>query len=873
MTQAAADLGAERILDWIMSDPRAAERAAGRALADARAARDPTAQAIALRALGLCAHALHDPNLAATRLRGAIRVARRARAGTAEAEARMSYALVLDDLGRPRDALAEVDRACSVLGGLRRGRAIMQRALVLRRIGRDDDAMAGYQKAMAVFQRHDDRLWLARTLVNRGMLHVYRGELAAGQADLDDAERMFTQLGLATAVAQTQHNMGLLAARAGDVRAALHHFDRSGDRLRDTGAGAITEQSRAELFLLARLMPEARAAVTAAISAAATGRMPARLGQAQLLAAEIALVGGDAEEARRLAARARVTFARQDRRKWTLLARRVEIGARIALNGGDRRTLRALEECGDQLAEAAWPLRAWDAWIDAGRVAVAVKDLTAARRCVEKAAVARTRGPAPLRARAWHGAALLALHTGDVATAKRRAAAAYRAVERHQASLGATELGVHGGAAGVDSAGLRLRLCLDDGDRRGALRWLQRVRAAASQLPPARPAEDPFVRARLAELRALSAEMATADHDSARMNRLVRRQRAIETEIRHRSWQAPAITGERLRPPSPAELASALGNRALMELFVLDDTLHALVLVDGRVHHRVAGAAGAVAIEVASLRFGLERALVHRADPTAYARAARSVAQSADALDGLLFHPLSTLLADRDLVLVPTAALHALPWSALPSLRGRPVSVNPSSVLWWQRQASPRRTGDVVLIAGPAPEHAPIEVRALHRAMPGSRAVRGAEATAARVLASLDAAATGHIACHGEFRADNPLFSHLSLADGPLTLCDLSTLRNPPDLLVLSCCRAGVSAVHAGDEVQGLAMALLALGTRTVIASLGLVDDAATKQLMLDFHARLRTGGTPAAALAAALASTPDADRLGLAGFVCLGVG
>src|SRR5262245_27306164 len=670
----------------------------------------------------------------------------------------------------------------------------------------------------------------------------------------------------------------MLAARAGDVRTALHHFDRSADRLRDTGAAAVTEQDRAELFLLARLMPEARAAVSAAMAAASAGHLPARLGEAQLLAAEIEVVDGDPAEARVLAGKARATFARQGRRKWTALARRVEIGARIAASGPDRRSLRALESCGDELIEA-WPLRAWDAWIDAGRTALDLGDLPTARRCAEKAADARTQGPAPLRARAWHGAALLALHTGDVSTAKRWAAAGYRAIERHQASLGATELGVRSGADGVDSAALRLRLSIADGDLRGALRWLQRVRAVALRLPPARPADDPFVRARLAEVRAVGAEIASAEHDPARTHRLVRGQRACEAGVRQRGWQAagtPDGSGpnhpSHKEQPSHKELSTALGDRALMELFVLDGDLHALVLVDGRVHHRIVAAAEAVAVEVASLRFGLERALIHR-EGSAYERAARAVAMSVGVLDGLLFAPLSALLGTRDLVLVPTAALHALPWSVLPSLRGRAVAVNPSSLLWWQRQLSGGRTGNLVLIAGPQPEHAPIEVRALREAMPTATMLYGDDATAAQVLAGLDGAAVGHLACHGDFRADNPLFSHLSLADGPLTVCDLSTIRRPPDLLVLSCCRAGVSAVHPGDEVQGLAVALLALGTRTVIASLGLVDDAGTKDLMLGLHARLRTGDAPAAALACVLAQAQEAGRLDAANVICVGVG
>jgi CHAT domain-containing protein len=130
-----------------------------------------------------------------------------------------------------------------------------------------------------------------------------------------------------------------------------------------------------------------------------------------------------------------------------------------------------------------------------------------------------------------------------------------------------------------------------------------------------------------------------------------------------------------------------------------------------------------------------------------------------------------------------------------------------------------------------------------------------------------------HIATHGEFRADNPLFSYLQLVDGPLTVYDLSALRRPPPLLVLSACDTGLSAVHPGDELQGLSAALLGLGTRSVVASLGPVDDGATRKLMLDFHKRLQTGVGAATALAAAQSALDPAYHTTGSSFICLGAG
>ena len=153
----------------------------------------------------------------------------------------------------------------------------------------------------------------------------------------------------------------------------------------------------------------------------------------------------------------------------------------------------------------------------------------------------------------------------------------------------------------------------------------------------------------------------------------------------------------------------------------------------------------------------------------------------------------------------------------------------------------------------------------------------GQRATVDRVITALDGAGLAHIAAHGHFRSDNPLFSSLQLQDGPLTVHDLEGLRQAPRHVVLSACESGLPTVHPGDEVVGLAAALLALGTSSLIATVAPIPDEASRPLMLRFHGHLRRGLTPAAALAVAqqellLLGSP-ADRAAAAGFVCFGAG
>ena len=85
------------------------------------------------------------------------------------------------------------------------------------------------------------------------------------------------------------------------------------------------------------------------------------------------------------------------------------------------------------------------------------------------------------------------------------------------------------------------------------------------------------------------------------------------------------------------------------------------------------------------------------------------------------------------------------------------------------------RRRQVTIAAGPGLPGACDEadaVAAIHR----TTALQGSSATVQAVTAALHRADLVHLAAHGRVRADNPLFSSLRLADGPLTVVDLERL-------------------------------------------------------------------------------------------------
>ena len=244
--------------------------------------------------------------------------------------------------------------------------------------------------------------------------------------------------------------------------------------------------------------------------------------------------------------------------------------------------------------------------------------------------------------------------------------------------------------------------------------------------------------------------------------------------------------------------------------------------------------------------FGLGRLARSAASAASQAASLASLTDALDQLDAALLRPLR--LDGDELVIVPTGVLHNLPWGGLPSIADRPHSIAASATRWAPPVVPPSRPR-VVVIAGPRLDDGPGEVEAVRSTFARARALVGPAATVAAVLDLLATADIAHVACHGQFRSDSPMFSSLELFDGPLTVYDLESVGSAPRIVVLPACNAGVAAVSVGDELIGTASALLGIGVRHVVAPVTIVNDVATVDVMRSFHRHLRDGD-PARALA-----------------------
>ncbi|XVV00351.1 CHAT domain-containing protein [Actinosynnema sp. CA-248983] len=862
--------------------------ARARALAEAaRAAADGDVEpvAVAEQALGLAALSVGRLTDSERHLRTAIGLADGARLASVAAKARGVLGYVLTLTGRTAEGLREMDRAAPALRGPAAARLLMQRAVVLTEVGRFGDAAAGFVGALETLRRAGGDDFIEATIRNnRAILLSRLGDWRGAEEDLRRAEEVFTATGHGGRTAMVYQNRGLAASVRGDVPAALAAYDEAARRYREAGTDpGLLPVERAEVLLSVRLVAEARAAADAAVAHYAQRRNAVDLVQARLLSAKVALVEGDPAAALAEAVRARRSASRQGRPGWAALAAYLVLRARWALGERDPAVLRSGTRTVAALTSAGWVVAALDARLivarlalESGRRALARRELTAATR-------AGRGGPAEVRARAWHAVALLRLADGDRRGADAALRAGVRVLDRFRASLGATELRAHASGHADELTGLGLRLAVEQGRPEAVLRWAERRRAWALRLRPARPPDDAGLAADLSRLRQVAVDLARAGRDavdpagtSTDPRPLLRRQAELERAVRNRARHAAGAVVPDDELPSVREMGAALGSAALVEYLDLAGRLYAVVVVDGRLGLHSPGSLDGVARDLTDLRFAL-RHLAY--EPRSHRRFTELVDRTARRLDAELVAPLLPVIGDRPLVVVPTGPLHDLPWPVLASCRGRPVSVTPSAALWHRAATHRRDTGiaDRVVVSGPDLPHAAAEADALARRYPTARHLSGEKARVEDVVTALDGAGLGHIAAHGRFRADNPLFSALHLADGPLTAYDLERLTRPPRRIVLSACDSGRSAVRPGDEVLGLASVLLALGTSTLVAAVVPVPDEASRPLMLRFHALLDEGRPPAHALAEAQRDLsdegPPSHRVAAVGFVCFGAG
>ncbi len=205
-------------------------------------------------------------------------------------------------------------------------------------------------------------------------------------------------------------------------------------------------------------------------------------------------------------------------------------------------------------------------------------------------------------------------------------------------------------------------------------------------------------------------------------------------------------------------------------------------------------------------------------------------------LHELLLAPVDRQIQSRDkLVVVPHGSLHYVPFHALHSgdhylLEQTQVSYLPGASLLRPPSTTLATAPNAVAFGYSYGGRLPFTTReasgvAAALGLSTGVALCEEQATLAQLRRLAPDSHVLHLATHGCFRGDNPLFSGLALADGWLTMLDVFNLQLKASLVVLSACQTGRSMIGGGDELMGLMRAFLAAGAASLISTLWTVED------------------------------------------------
>lgn len=368
--------------------------------------------------------------------------------------------------------------------------------------------------------------------------------------------------------------------------------------------------------------------------------------------------------------------------------------------------------------------------------------------------------------------------------------------------------------------------------------------------------------------RRIEREQLSAEGAPAELVESIRsRARFHERELLRLARQTPSSSiGSSLLTAGIASLeeirASLDSEASLVEYFYVGDRVFAIVLTASALDFIPVSSAAAVAEHLRMLQFQMSKV---RLGGEYFAKFQESLSQAArkhlHAIYQEIFAPIRDLLNTPHLVIVPYGPLHSLPFQALYDgseflLDVFNVSYAPSASIHAFCQRSANRRRGISLILGIEDPKIPFirqEVEAVAGVVPHPEILLGADANEEALRRDGARSRLIHIASHGYFRQDNPMFSSIRLADSYLSLYDLYNMQLPVDLLTLSGCVTGLDVIADGDELIGLSRGLLYAGAKSMLLSLWDVDDRSTAQFMELFYSHLFRPENKAEALRSAM--------------------
>jgi CHAT domain-containing protein/tetratricopeptide (TPR) repeat protein len=232
-------------------------------------------------------------------------------------------------------------------------------------------------------------------------------------------------------------------------------------------------------------------------------------------------------------------------------------------------------------------------------------------------------------------------------------------------------------------------------------------------------------------------------------------------------------------------------------------------------------------------------------------------------LHRMLFAPIAGRIQTAHVTILPHGCLHLLPFHAFFDgseylMDQFEVSYCPSaSVLKYCLKKNDITDVEPCLI-GVSDQATPFvegEIQDIISMFPGSTVLMNGAATRFAFTNASRKTSFLHIATHGTFRQDNPMFSGFKLADGWITALDLFSMTCQTNLVTLSGCKSGLAQVTGSDDLVGLMRGFMYAGARSLLLSQWNIDDECTAKLMSRFYHAWHTGSSKSRALNTAMKS------------------
>jgi tetratricopeptide (TPR) repeat protein len=759
-------------------------------------------------------------------------------------------------------------------------------ANILYRQDRFDDALALYDRAYQQLSTSGEPQDVAAVLSNTAVCYINLNDFDKALATYDSARTFCESHEMPLLVVQADYNIAYLYYLRGEYTRALDLYrtaQEQSDRAGDAYHSALCDLDRSEMYLELNLSEEAGELAERALARFGELRMVYEEAKAVTNLALATSRHGDMRRARKLFARARQLFGRERNHVWLALVDFYEASV-LHRDGQHVRARRLAENARDLFARASVPARA--AFCD---LLLARLELQAGRlQAADKACRAATAGTAgtetPILAYQSHFVlGLVQEARGEPNAALEEFRKAHGALEQLRSRLRGDDLKIAflqdkqavyeslvftSLALGPTRRKLESAFGYIENAKSRSLADLIAFRAASLAPRVAGRTTDavPKLRQELNwHYRQLELEEARHERGSARRTESLRhRAHALEKQL-GRSLDELRRTDEEFSTLQSGssfgvdEIRSSLGtDTVLLEYYEARGQLYVCVLGQDMFDIVPLGPIAEVRDHMRLLQFQLSKFRLGPAFVGAFGEQLQAATEAhLRDLYAALIAPVRHRLQAAHLVVVPHDVLHFLPFHAL--LDGErylidefSLSYAPSSTVYRLCWAKPAKSTGRALIMGVPDASTPFiaeEVRAVASVLPHPRVFLGPEATVDQLQRHGAESRFVHVATHGLFRRDNPMFSSIRLGDGPLSVYDLYELRLPAELVTLSGCGTGLSVVVGGDEQLGLVRGLLYAGARAVLLTLWDVDDSSTAAFMKEFYGRLQNGWSKARAV------------------------